>query len=127
MTPILLQSGMWLTRLFHFRKLGRTKTVQQYLVGIFPTAQEAFIQGNRFAENNEELFRENSDGKCPDRMVIELLDNGVYPKCIKHQMTFHFFPDQCGPYMDTEGVTRPSYMLTQEKKIKHLFGVTTRK
>ena len=120
----LLEKGNWVTRLLGFKKVGRKKYMDWYFVGVFKTCQEAYFQGNKFVMENEELFKEQSMGEVPDKLIIENMDYGVYPS-LKYQIVLDFFPDQNGPYMDTEGITRPSFMIEQAEELKHLLNVKT--
>ena len=108
----LMKDGIWIARLLRVRKVAEEKVMDQYLVGIFKSAQEAFLAGNDYAMNNIEAFKTNSDGVIPERLAIELIEKGKpYPECLKHQEVFYYLPSQSGPYMDLCGVTRPTFML----------------
>ena len=124
MSQELLEKGNWVTRLLGFKKAGRKEYMDWYFVGVFKTCQEAYFQGNKFVMENEDLFKKQSMSKVPDRLVIENMDYGVYPST-KCQLMLDFFPDQNGPYMDTEGITRPSFMIKQAKELKHLLNIET--
>lgn len=124
MSDELLKKGNWVTRLLGFKKVGRKEYMDWYFVGIFRTCQEAYFQGNNFVMKNEELFKRQSMGQVPDRLVIENMDYGVYPST-RCQIMLGFFPDQNGPYMDTEGITRPSFMAKQAKELEHLLDIKT--
>ena len=106
------KKGMWLSRLYHH--VERENTIAWYVVGMFETAQEAFIEANNYAMDkaNQELFKQQIKGEnLPNHMVIELLTFGGYPDNVEEQFMFANIADQNGPYMDVHGVTRPSYMM----------------
>jgi len=110
-TPPLMRRGAWLTRLFTANK---NTPIEWYVVGVYDTAQEAYSAGNKYVEDNEELFNKQSQGKPPKNLVIELLARGAYPnECLKEQFIFPFLPSTDGAYIDSHGVTRSSYS-TQE-------------
>lgn len=107
----LMKRGSWVVRFLSIKKAGKKEYIEWYFAGIWPTAQEAFRAGNEYAVKNEELFKKQSGG-FPERMVLELMKEGLpYPKSNEVQLQFGFIPSSDGPYMDSEGVTRGSYML----------------
>jgi len=109
MTEALLKKGNWFTRLF---TVGEGIPIEWYVVGIYDTAQEAYMAGNRYVEDNQDLFKEQSSGSPPERLVIELLTKGGYPaECVEEQFIFEFFPSSDGAYIDSHGVTRASYIM----------------
>lgn len=108
-TKALLKKGTWLTRLFTVHDSG---PIEWYIVGVYDTAQAAYFAGNQFVVDNQEMFDEQSDGKVPEHMVIELLTKGGYPdECVDEQFIFGFLPSSDGAYIDSHGVTRGSYMM----------------
>jgi len=117
-----LKKGTWVTRLLSLKKVGRKKYMDWYFVGIFETCQEAYFQGNKFVADNEELFKEQSMGDPPEHLIIENMDYGLYPS-LRTQIVLDFFPDQMGAFMDTEGITRPSFMMKQAKKLSHILDI----
>ncbi len=122
----LLEKGNWTTRLLSIRKAGRKKYLEWYFVGIYKTAQEAYFRGNKFVMDNEEIFKEQSCGLVPERLIIENMRyGGFYPTSNKEQIILDFIPDQNGPFMDTCGITRASYMLKRVKDLKDLLDMST--
>ncbi len=107
----LLKKGNWLTRLF---TIGENIPIEWYIVGNYTTAQEAYYAANAYVENNQALFKEQSKGKVPDHLSIELVTTGTYPESVEEQFIFDFFPSSDGAYIDSHGVTRASYLINQK-------------
>ena len=115
MTEPLLKKGTWFARLFTVKD---SSAIEWHVVGVYDTAQEAYGAGNQYVEDNEKLFDEQSEGKPPDHLVIELLTKGNYPEeCVEEQFIFDFFPSTDGAYIDSHGVTRASYLIQQDKEV----------
>ncbi len=80
------------------------KQMERIVAGVYPTAQEAYMKAQDYGD--EDFWK-----TPPDKLVLELLDFGVYPKCLGGQVICAYIPNM--GYVDIEGVTRPSYMLRQ--------------
>ena len=127
MTEPLLKRGMWEICFVSKREAGEKEYMEFYRAGVYETAQEAFLRGNKWVADNQDILDEQSDGKAPDMMVLELVGLGAYPSCMKEQFIFYHVPemagDVMGPYLDLEGVIRPSYLLAHKEDVKGLLNV----
>jgi hypothetical protein len=107
----LMKRGNWNVNFFSVRKADRKEFLERIFCGVFPTAQEAYREGNIFVEKNAKLF----NNIPPDKMALELMNHGIYPKCVEEQFVFPFLPDTSNAFMDCHGVTRASYLMRREK------------
>jgi hypothetical protein len=103
-----MKKGVWIAQLVGYRE--ELQAVDKYFVGLFETAQEAFIAGSSFRDPGA---WEEYDKPIPDKLAIELLKFGTYPENIEEQFLSPYAKG--AGYLDVWGICRGSYMIQQNE------------
>ena len=120
-----LRVGNWVTRLLSVNMSGNVKHHEVYHVGIFKTAQEAYLQAGLFIDERKILFRSDmpGKGKLPTHLVIELQGFGRYSDNVQKYYALPYLHGRKIPYMDAANIMRPDHLITQRKLLSHLIKI----
>jgi len=116
-----MKKGSWHTR-FMTQSKTFDKQSEVYSVGIFNTAQEAYVRAGAFINrySSTDLFKNG----LPEHLVMELIKGcGEYPKNVKEQFVLPYLAKKEIPYMDTHSIMLPQRVLERQDVLESLIDI----
>lgn len=116
-----MKKGSWYTRLIDFQHAySKEESWDVHFVGVFNTAQEAYVRAGKFIKEWPVAFR---GGTLPTHLIIELIKQGEYPDNVEEQFLLPYLQGREVPYMDTKSIMLPERVIERQDVLKTLIDI----
>lgn len=120
-----MKKGNWHTRLVEYRLIGFQRASNKndfdtHFVGVFNTAQEAYVHAGIYIKSYPFLFK---NGVLPTHLIMELTNHGKYPDNVEEQFLLPYLQGREVPYMDKNSIMLPERILERRDVLKTLIDI----